>query len=254
MKIGIVGLGNMGQAMAHGLLNDNIETYLFDRNEDKRNIFDKYKNAHIVLNEKEVVKQADAIILAIKPYHYEKLLDEIKDILEEQIIISVTSSFDLEKLEQKLGNKKFMMALPNTPAKVQESMTGICAGKNINEMELKEIEKTFSSFGKTQMVSEDNIKIYEAACGCMPAYIYMFIEAAADACVYYGMKRDMAYKCVSQSVMGAAKMVNETQLHPGALKDQVTTPGGSTIKGIKSLEESGFRAAIFDAIENIMES
>lgn len=253
MKIGIVGLGNMGSAMAHGLLKNNIETYLFDRNEEKRNQFKEYENAHIVLTDEEVVKSADAIIVAIKPYHYESFLDKVKDIIDEEIIISVTSAFDLKKLEEKLGNKKFLMALPNTPAKVMESMTGICPGKNITEDELKEIENILSSFGKTQLVDEENIRIFEASCGCMPAYVYMFIEAAADACVYYGMKRDMAYRCVSQAVAGAATMTEKTGEHPGVLKDQVTTPGGTTIRGLKSLEESSFRASIIDAIESIME-
>lgn len=254
MKIGIVGLGNMGSAMAHGLLENKIETYLFDRHEEKRDVFKKYENAHILLTDREVVEKSDAIIVAIKPYAYDEFLEKVKDIIDKQIIISITSSFDLKKLEEKLKGKKFLMALPNTPAKVMESMTGICPGKNIEEDELKEIEKVLSSFGKTKIVSEKDIKIFESSCGCMPAYVYMFIEAAADACVYYGMKRDMAYECVSQAVMGAAKMVNETKEHPGVLKDQVTTSGGTTIKGLKSLEESAFRASIIDAIESIMEN
>ena len=144
------------------------------------------------------------------------------------------------------------MAMPNTPAKILSSMTGICPGENISEGELSELRKILSSFGETEIVEEKNIKIYEAVSGCMPAYVYMYIEAAADVAVSYGMKRDLAYRVISQAVAGSAKMVRESGLHPGELKDQVTTPAGTTIKGVKSLERDGFRAAIINAVDSIM--
>lgn len=252
MKMGIIGLGNMGAAMAHGLLDNNIETFLYDRSEEKRDAFKGNESARVVDSEVDVVKGADAIILAVKPYVYESVIETIKDEVKDQIIISITSAFDLEKLEESLPNKKLMMALPNTPAKILNSMTGICPGKNISEEEVKEIRKILSNFGETEIVEEKNIKIYEAVSGCMPAYVYMYIEAAADAAVSYGMQRDMAYRVISQAVAGSAKMVRESGIHPGELKDQVTTPAGTTIKGVKSLEKDGFRSAIINAVDSIM--
>lgn len=252
MKMGIIGLGNMGAAMAHGLLDNNIETFLYDRSEEKRDAFKEIEAARVVDSEVEVVKGADAIILAVKPYVYEAVIDTIKDEVKDQIIISITSAFDLEKLEKSLPNKKLMMALPNTPAKILNSMTGICPGKNISEEEVNEIREILSNFGETEIVEEKNIKIYEAVSGCMPAYVYMYIEAAADAAVSYGMQRDMAYRVISQAVAGSAKMVRESGIHPGELKDQVTTPAGTTIKGVKSLEKDGFRSAIINAVDSIM--
>ncbi|MCI5643575.1 MAG: pyrroline-5-carboxylate reductase [Peptoniphilus sp.] len=252
MKMGIIGLGNMGSAMAHGLLNNNIETFLYDKNKDKRDEFQGFDKANIVESEVDVVKNADAVILTVKPYAYDELLDKIKENVKNQIIISVTSSYDLKKLEEKLSGKKLLMAMPNTPAKILNSMTGICPGENISDEELSELRKIFSSFGETEIVEEKNIKIYEAVCGCMPAYVYMYIEAAADAAVSYGMKRDVAYKVISQAVAGSANMVRVSGLHPGELKDQVTTPGGTTIKGLKSLEKDGFRSAIINAVDSIM--
>ena len=252
MKMGIIGLGNMGAAMAHGLLDNNIETFLYDRSEEKRDAFRGNEAARVVDSEVDVVKGADAIILAVKPYVYEAVIETIKDEVKDQIIISITSAFDLEKLEESLPNKKLMMALPNTPAKILNSMTGICPGKNISEEEVNEIREILSNFGETEIVEEKNIKIYEAVSGCMPAYVYMYIEAAADAAVSYGMKRDMAYRVISQAVAGSAKMVRESGIHPGELKDQVTTPGGTTIKGVKSLEKDGFRSAIINAVDSIM--
>ena len=252
MKMGIIGLGNMGAAMAHGLLNNNIETFLYDRSEEKRNAFKGNEAARVVDSEVDVVKGADAIILAVKPYVYEAVIETIKDEVKDQIIISITSAFDLEKLEESLPNKKLMMALPNTPAKILNSMTGICPGKTMTEEEVNEIRKILSNFGETEIVEEKNIKIYEAVSGCMPAYVYMYIEAAADAAVSYGMQRDMAYRVISQAVAGSAKMVRESGIHPGELKDQVTTPAGTTIKGVKSLEKDGFRSAIINAVDSIM--
>lgn len=252
MKMGIIGLGNMGSAMAHGLLNNNIETFLYDRNLEKREAFKDFEKAKIMDSEVDVVKNADAVILTVKPYIYDEVLDKIKEAVKNQIIISVTSSYDLKKLEEKLPGKKLLMAMPNTPAKILASMTGICPGENISEGELKELRKILSSFGETEIVEEKNIKIYEAVSGCMPAYVYMYIEAAADVAVSYGMKRDMAYRVISQAVAGSAKMVRESGLHPGELKDQVTTPAGTTIKGVKSLERDGFRAAIINAVDSIM--
>lgn len=252
MKMGIIGLGNMGAAMAHGLLDNNIETFLYDRSEEKRDAFKEIEAARVVDSEVDVVKGADAIILAVKPYVYEAVIETIKDEVKNQIIISITSAFDLEKLEKSLPNKKLMMALPNTPAKILNSMTGICPGKNISEEEVKEIREILSNFGETEIVEEKNIKIYEAVSGCMPAYVYMYIEAAADAAVSYGMQRDMAYRVISQAVAGSAKMVRESGIHPGELKDQVTTPAGTTIEGVKSLEKDGFRSTIINAVDSIM--
>lgn len=252
MKMGIIGLGNMGSAMAHGLLNNDIEAYLFDMDKDKREAFKDFKKANIMESENDVVKNSDAIIFTIKPFVYAEVLEKIKEDVENQIIISVTSAFDLKKLEEILPGKKLMMALPNTPAKILSSMTGICPGKNISEEEVKEIRDILSNFGQTEVVEEKNIKIYEAVSGCMPAYVYMYIEAAADAAVSYGMQRDMAYRVISQAVAGSAKMVRESGLHPGELKDQVTTPAGTTIRGVKSLEKDGFRSAIINAVDSIM--
>ena len=141
MKMGIIGLGNMGAAMAHGLLDNNVETFLYDRNKDKRDAFKAKEAARVVESEVEVVKGADAIILAVKPYVYEDVIETIKDEVKDQIVISITSAFDLKKLEECLPNKKLMMALPNTPAKILNSMTGICPGKNISEEEVEEIRK-----------------------------------------------------------------------------------------------------------------
>ena len=122
-------------------------------------------------------------------------------------------------------------------------------GKLTGDKELEAkgfVEKTIAK-GKELV---DDAK--EAVSGCMPAYVYMYIEAAADAAVSYGMKRDMAYRVISQAVAGSAKMVRESGIHPGELKDQVTTPGGTTIKGVKSLEKDGFRSAIINAVDSIM--
>ena len=161
MKMGIIGLGNMGSAMASGLLNNEIETFLYDRDEEKKETFKDFKNAKIVDSENEVVKNSDAIILTVKPFVYDEVLEKIKKDITDQIIISVTSNYDLKKLEEKLPGKKLLMAMPNTPAKILNSMTGICPGENISREELEEIREILSSFGETEIVEEKNIKIHK---------------------------------------------------------------------------------------------
>ncbi len=138
--------------------------------------------------------------------------------------------------------------MPNTPAMVGEGMASVSPNINVTEAETADVVAIFSSFGKAVVTDE---KLIDAVCGLSgsgPAYVYMFIEALADGAVHEGMPRQMAYTFAAQTVLGAAKMVLETGRHPGALKDDVCSPGGTTIEAVKTLEESGFRAATMNAV------
>jgi hypothetical protein len=249
MKIGIIGLGSMGGAILKGLTQSGIEVNFHSPHFDKN---EKIRNASFYESNSLVVKNSDLIILTVKPNVYRQVLEEIKDFVEDKIIVSVTSKFGFEELRQILGNKRFIQMMPNTPALVKESMTGICPDQSIKKEEVEEIIKLFNSFGKTVVIKKEDFLTFEAVCGCLPAFIYVIIEALADGAVLNGMKRDEAYQYISQTVLGSAKMVLETKTHPGILKDKVTTPGGSTIVGIKSLEDSGIRGSLIDAICNII--
>jgi pyrroline-5-carboxylate reductase len=137
--------------------------------------------------------------------------------------------------------------MPNTPALVGEAMTALCPNELVEARELEAIEKIFQSFGKTQVVSEPMIDVVVGVSGSSPAYVFLFIEALADAAVADGMPRKQAYAFAAQSVLGSAKMVLETGLHPGELKDMVCSPGGTTIEAVQVLEDKGLRSAVMAA-------
>ena len=138
--------------------------------------------------------------------------------------------------------------MPNTPAQVGEGMTAVCANERVSQEELAEILKITDSFGCTEVIPERLMDAAGAVGGCAPAYVFMFIEAMADAAVSQGMPRKQAYKFASQTVLGSAKMVLETGKHPGELKDMVCSPAGTTIEAVRVLEEKGLRSAVMEAV------
>ena len=150
-------------------------------------------------------------------------------------------------------NVKVMRTMPNTPAMVGEGVTAYCIEENISLKEERTIVEILSCFGLVERVEEKEMDAVVATTGSSPAYVYMFIEAMADAAVLGGISRDKAYRLAAQAVLGSAKMVLETGMHPGALKDMVCSPGGTTIEAVTTLEENGFRNAIIKAMRNCME-
>ena len=155
----------------------------------------------------------------------------------------------LEKLRKAFGKEiKIVRTMPNTPAMVLEGMTAACPNEYVNSDELQYICSLLESFGKCAVVKEYMIDAVIVSSGSSPAYVYMFIEAIADGAVIQGMPRDMAYKFAAQAVLGSAKMVLETGMHPGALKDMVCSPAGTTIEAVRMLEKGGFRSSIIEAM------
>lgn len=154
---------------------------------------------------------------------------------------------DLEELTS--AKTKIVRVMPNTPALVGEAMSSISPNINVSSEEINEVTAIFTSFGEAEVVSENLMDAVIGVSGSSPAYVYMFIEALADGAVLSGMPRDKAYKFAAQAVLGAAKTVLETGEHPGKLKDMVTSPGGTTIEAVKSLENDGFRSAVINAVQ-----
>lgn len=248
-KIGIIGVGNMGGAIATSLCEKGKKLVITNRSSNKLEKYRKYENAEIVNNNKEVVEKSKYIILAVKPNMYKNVIEEIKDYFtEDKIFISIAAGFTVEKLEKYLPLRKIFMTMPNTPVMAGEGMCAIVPNKLCTEEDRKEIISIFNEFGRCSLIEEKEFNAFAAACGCLPAYVYMFIEAAADSAVLNGMNRKDAYNAIAQTVLGSAKMVLKTGKHPGELKDMVTSPGGTTIEGVKYLEENGFRGSIIGAI------
>lgn len=254
-KLAFIGCGNMARAMIKGVL----ASGLYKPNEICAT--DKIEKAAIsaaeeyricaVNDNKSAAENSEIVVLAVKPRFYPEAAEEIAPCLKEGcLVVSIAAGYDLKKLEELFGSdRKIVRAMPNTPAMVGEGMSGICLNANVNSGEAKEIEALFSSFGRVEQVEEYMMDGVVALSGSSPAYVYMMIEAMADAGVKEGLPRDKAYIFAAQAVLGSAKMVLETGKHPGELKDMVTSPMGTTIEAVASLEKSGFRAALISAVE-----
>lgn len=253
-KITFIGAGNMGGAILSGLITRNLveasNVTVFDTYEPKLAEFEeKYK----VNTEKDVslaVKQADIVILAVKPNVMESVLQNITSSLKETVIlVSIAAGVSIENIiKNTFDSVKVARIMPNTPAMVGEGMSSVSVNDKVTEEEANLVLEIFNSLGKAELVPESLIDAVTGLSGSGPAYVYMFIEALADGAVVEGMPRDKAYKFAAQTVLGAAKMVLETGMHPGALKDMVTSPGGTTIAAVKSLEANGLRNAVIEAV------
>ncbi|MGL5755906.1 MAG: pyrroline-5-carboxylate reductase [Paraclostridium sp.] len=258
-KIGFIGAGNMAKAMIGGIVKSGLvegsSVYASDLNTMAlESVKDEYK-INVTTDSKEVVKNSDIVIVAVKPNIYDLVLEGVKELIDNnKIIVTIAAGKTIASVEQVIGkDKKVIRTMPNTPALVNEGMSALCKNKNITDEELTMVKNIFSSFGKAEVVNEYLIDAVIGASGSAPAYVFMFIEAMADAAVVAGMPRNQAYTFAAQAVMGSAKMVLETGKHPGELKDMVCSPGGTTIEAVKTLEAEGFRSAIIKAIGDCIE-
>ena len=269
MKLGFIGCGNMAKAMLGGILKneicakeDVIATAKSEASrENARNTYgiqvtadniEAAKSADVlVLTATDCAEQVKYLVLAVKPIFYEEVIREIKDAVDEKkIIISIAPGKTLAWLEEQFGKKvKLVRCMPNTPALVGEGMTGVCCNEEVSDAEMQDVLKILESCGKAEMLPERLIDVVVSVSGSSPAYVFMFIEAMADAAVADGMPRAQAYRFAAQAVLGSAKMVLETGKHPGELKDMVCSPGGTTIEAVRVLEEKGMRSAVIEAMK-----
>lgn len=253
--IGFIGCGNMGSAMLSGMISskkflpENIMCSA--RSYDSRkNIEEKY-NVNTGSNI-EVAQKSDVIILAVKPNLYKTVIKEIREFVKKTtIIVDIAAGITIEDIERKFSIEglKVVRAMPNTPALVEEAMTGICANEAVNEEEFEYIKEIFKSFGKVEEIKEENFHGFIALCGSSPAYAYMIIEAMGEAAIRFGIPATKAYSLAAQSLLGSAKMVLESNEHPAMLRDKVCSPGGTTIEAVTTLEEEGLRKAIINAMK-----
>jgi pyrroline-5-carboxylate reductase len=259
MKIGFIGLGNMAKAMIGGMLNQGIV-----KAEDICGSSKTQESAAKTALELgictctdncQVAKEADYLFLAVKPQFFSQVIEEIKDcVKEDAVVISIAAGKTMDFIQQCFGKQmKLIRCMPNTPALVGEGCTGYCVSEEVKEEERTLVEQWLDSFGKCYQVPEKLMDVVVGVSGSSPAYVFMFIEAMADQAVAEGMPRAQALAMAAQAVLGSAKMVLETGIHPGQLKDMVCSPGGTTIQAVKVLEECGMRAAVMDAMEACIE-
>jgi pyrroline-5-carboxylate reductase len=253
-SIGFLGAGQMATALAKGWLKagliDPTSSFAFDPFPDSAAAFQKHTGLTVLNSNQDVARNVDLVVLAVKPQIIPSVLVEIEPFIRpESLVISIAAGVTLEKLAKGLGSKaRIIRVMPNTPCLVNESASALAAGPNTTDKDKELALKLFVSVGLAVVVPEYQLDAVTGLSGSGPAYVYMMIEAMADGGVRAGLPRDVAMKLATQTVLGSAKMVQETYQHPGALKDAVASPGGTTIAGIHALEKGAFRATIIDAV------
>lgn len=257
-KIGFIGCGNMGEAMLNGIIDsfDNSDKiYVFEKNEERQKELKKKYGVNISPTPLELVNSSEMILVAVKPNIFSLVMDEIKSAVDDtKVIISIAAGVTIAAIEEGLGDHaKIIRTMPNTPAFVGSGMTSMSPNKNVTPEEATIAKQILEGFGEVEEIPETLIHSVIGVSGSAPAYVFMFIEAMADAAVLAGMPRNKAYKFASQAVMGSAKMVLETGMHPGALKDMVCSPGGTTIEAVAELEKTGFRSSVISGMRKCME-
>jgi len=255
-KIGFIGCGNMGEALISGLVlsgaakPENI--ICSDVRQDQLEIIhEKYKIA-TTTNNLEVIQKAQIVIYATKPQILHTVLKETAAELDmSKLIISIAAGVPLAAIESCLDKKlRLIRVMPNICAFVKESATAIAAGKNVLDGDIEFAKAVFDSVGKSVFIQENVLMdAFTGLSGSGPAYIFMIIDAMADAGVKMGLSRKDSLFLSTPTVMGAAKMLLETNQHPGQLKDMVTSPGGTAIAGIHTLEKGGLRTTMINAVE-----
>ena len=255
MKLGFIGCSNITKAMMRSFISHNaVEAKdIIASDHDKYNLLRVKEEYGVVITDsrKEVVDSCDIIILAERAQYYYSVAHDIRKVIRpEQILISTAPNMPITAVEERFGDDvKIIRAKPNTPAIVGESMTGICHNDLVTHEEFVEVCNLMRCFGVVEEVPESLMDVVIAVSSSSPAYVFMFIEAMADAASADGMPRAQAYEFAAQAVLGSAKMILETGKHPGELKDMVCSPGGTTLEAIRVLEAHGLRGSVFEAVK-----
>lgn len=254
MKLGFIGTGNMGTALIKGYLavrpSEKTNIFAYDKDEDKLKVLSDDLGIVGCDSMGKLMKESDVIVLAVKPNIFDLVLPEVGTFYRPgQVLVSIAAGISMgyiEKLTQK-DNVKVVRVMPNTPAMVNTGMSALCRNKQITDEEFEPVLELFRSVGKAEVVDEELIHTVIGVSGSSPAYTYMYIEALIDAAAANGMGREQAKIFAAQSVLGAAKMVLETGIDPVTLRENVCSPGGTTIEAVKALQENGFHDNIVEA-------
>jgi pyrroline-5-carboxylate reductase len=255
-KICILGTGNMGEALVSGLISSasskpqNI--ICTDVREAKLNEIREKYSVQTSADNLEAVAKSEIVIYAVKPQIMAAVLKETAEKLDmSKLIISIAAGVPMQAIESFLNKElRLIRVMPNIAAAVKEAATAVAAGKHASEEDIKLAMTIFNSIGKTVFIPENYLMdAITGLSGSGPAYIFLVVEAMADAGVKVGLSRQEAFFLSAQTVLGAAKMLIETREHPGQLRDRVTSPGGTAIAGLATLEEGGLRTTLINAVE-----
>jgi pyrroline-5-carboxylate reductase len=254
-RIGLIGAGQMATALAGGWVRAGLirpEGILAsDVSAEARSRFTQATQAAATSNNLQVVEQAEVLVLAVKPQHIRGVLEELGGRVRPwQVVISVVAGLPMAKLQEALGEKsRVVRVMPNTPCLVGCGVSAYCLGPAATEADGELVARLFGAVGKTYQVQEAWMDAVTGLSGSGPAYVFVMLEALADAGVRLGLPREVALGLAAHTLLGAAQMVLATGEHPAVLKDRVASPGGTTIMGLYALERGGLRAALMEAVE-----
>jgi pyrroline-5-carboxylate reductase len=254
--IAFLGAGNMAEALVKGLLRAHVaspsEIICTDRRTERGPELTHKYGIRFQKDNLAAVREAGIVVLSVKPQAMNKLLEEIKPGLDQsKLVISIAAGVPIEAIERKVGHGiRIIRTMPNTPALVGAGATALSAGEHATEADLAQAKALFDAIGMTVVVDEPLLDAVTGLSGSGPAYIFLIIEALADGGVKAGLARAQAQALAAQTVFGSAKLLIETGEHPGRLKDQVTSPGGTAIAGLHTLEAGGLRTTLMNAVES----
>lgn len=255
LKVGFLGGGAMAGALLTGLIGSKVlserDLYVSDINKERLELLRSSLGINILYENRELVRMSDVIILAVKPAVSLPVLQEVADCFKTGLtFISIVAGVSTASLESAAGKSVAVVrVMPNTPALVGEGASAVCAGSKAGRIDLERALAVFNAVGRAVEVPESMMDAVTGLSGSGPAYMFVILEALSDAGVRMGLTRDVARLLAAQTMFGAAKMLLESGKHPGQLKDMVTTPGGTTIEGLYSLERDGLRGALMKAVE-----
>ncbi|KAH7353114.1 hypothetical protein KP509_19G079200 [Ceratopteris richardii] len=250
--LGFIGAGQMAEAIARGLDRATVlpasRMFAADVNAARCQVFKSF-GVLICDSNIEVVQKANVLILAVKPQNVEKVLVGLKPhFTKEKLVVSIAAGINLSNLQKWAGDARIVRVMPNTPCLVGETAAAMSLGDTATEGDSVLVGAIFAAVGSIHLADEKLLNAVTGLSGSGPAYVYLAIEALADGGVAAGLPRDLSLSLAAQTVLGAAKMVVETKKHPGQLKDEVTSPAGTTIAGLRELEKAGFRSALIEAV------
>lgn len=258
----MVGGGKMARALAQGMLASQVispqRLRVVDRNAASRAWWQQTLPEVTVYPDASTAELdaacgvSDTVILAVKPYQLANCIGTLRShhphAWRQSLVISVAAGILLEKLEEWLDSRRVARVMPNTPSLVQSGASAYCVGEGVDDEDVSHLQTLLSSIGLAMQVPESQIDAVTGVSGSGPAYVFLFIEALADGGVRAGLPRDKALRLAAQTVLGAARLVQESGEHPGVLKDAVASPGGTTIAAIAALEQNAFRSAVIEAV------
>ncbi len=251
MRVAIIGVGNLGKSIAKGLLNNNVVSSLYLTKRNLKSIIEFKDNSEVILtsDNEEAIKNSNVLIFALQPRHFEKILESVKPILSQNhIIISVITGFSISKIEAIIGTNKFIIrSMPNTAASVGQSMT--CISTNEKGKEKADVAKTiFNSLGVSMEISEEQLQAATVICASGIAFWMRLIRATTQGAIQLGFESNKAQELAMQTCFGAASLLKESNNHPEAEIDRVTTPGGCTIEGLNEMEHQGLSSSLIKGI------